>query len=119
MSATRDAAVTIEARASSTTRSGGRPVTPCRTARWGSSTRAAPEPTSTASCAARNRCASTRAARDEIQREVPSGAATRPSSVAPNTHVTRGRARRAIGGAYRPSSASRVPVTAAAAGEAR
>ena len=59
---------------------------------------------------------------DEIQRDDPSGAATRPSSVAPKTHVTRGRpggVASATRPQARPSSGIRAPFTAAAAGDAR
>ena len=62
-----------------------------RTVRWGSSTATVLVPTSIVSHSARSRWVSSRAARLETQRLVPSAAALRPSSVVANFQVTNGR----------------------------
>ena len=63
---------------SKTTRTGGRRGwTAPRTVRRGSSARAVPMPTATASCPARRRCTSARAASPVIQAERPAGSAMR------------------------------------------
>jgi hypothetical protein len=90
-SRTRAPGRTARASVSMTTRSGcTAPGTP-RTARCGSSVRAVPAPTSTASVRARSRCTSARASAEVIQRLEPSAAATRPSSVAAYFQITYGR----------------------------
>ena len=80
---------------STTTRSGCSPVEPrpdaSRTVRCGSSARTVPTPAMIVSHSARSRCASRRDSGLEIQRLVPSAAATRPSRVAATFQTTNGR----------------------------